>query len=88
MQEVIAAARDNQAAERKDKVLNKIRAIRAGKLNDPHFGSRMQGEGIFADQIQQMFDVACRKAGLKDEPRKLTTDHFRRPGGMQMDLGI
>ena len=74
--------------ERKDKVLNKIRAIRGGKLNDPNFGSRMQGEGIFADQIQQMFDVACRKAGLKDEARKLTTEHFRRPGGMQMDLGL
>jgi DNA repair photolyase len=74
--------------ERKDKVLNKIRAIRGGKLNDPNFGSRMQGEGIFAEQIQQMFEVACRKAGLKDEPRKLTTEHFRRPGGMQMDLGL
>ncbi len=74
--------------ERKDKVLNKIRAIRGGKLNDPNFGTRMQGEGIFAEQIQQMFDVACRKAGLKDEPRKLTTEHFRRPGGMQMDLRL
>jgi len=73
---------------KKDKVLNKIRAIRGGKLNDPDFGSRMRGEGIFAEQINQMFHVACRKAGLKDEPRKLTTDHFRRPGGIQMELGI
>ena len=74
--------------EKKDKVLNKIRAIRGGKLNDPNFGSRMRGEGIFAEQINQMFHVACRKAGLKDEPRRLTTEHFRRPGGLQMELGI
>ena len=74
--------------EKKDKVLNKIRAMRGGKLNDPNFGSRMQGEGIFAEQINQMFHVACKKAGLMDEPRKLTTEHFRRPGGMQMVLGI
>ncbi|HEX7858848.1 MAG TPA: PA0069 family radical SAM protein [Verrucomicrobiae bacterium] len=74
--------------EKKDKVLNKIRAIRGGKLNDPNFGSRMQGQGIFAEQIHHMFEVACRKAGLKDEPRKLTTENFRRPGGMQMDLTL
>ena len=77
-----------RALKKKDKVLNKIRATRGGKLNDPNFGSRMQGQGIFAEQIHQMFEVACRKAGLKDEPRKLTTEHFRRPGGMQMDLEL
>jgi DNA repair photolyase len=49
---------------KKDKVLNRIRAMRGGKLNDPRFGHRMRGEGIFADQILQMFHVALRKAGL------------------------
>ena len=34
--------------DRKEKVLNRIRAIRGGKLNDPNFKSRMKGEGIFA----------------------------------------
>jgi hypothetical protein len=38
----------------KDKVLNGIRAIRGGKLNDPRFGTRMRGKGIFADQISQI----------------------------------
>jgi DNA repair photolyase len=74
--------------DRKDKVLNKVRAIREGKLNDPNFGSRMQGSGIFADQIGQMFAVACRKAGLPEERTALSTEHFRRPGGLQMELGI
>src|SRR5438876_476982 len=44
--------------DRKEKVLNRIRAIRGGKLNDPKFGSRMEGEGIYAKQIAKMFDVA------------------------------
>jgi hypothetical protein len=47
---------------KQDKVLNRIRAIRGGKLNDPRFGARMRGEGIFAGQISQMFHVARRKA--------------------------
>src|SRR5207247_803024 len=42
-------------AERKEKVLNRIRALRGGKLNDPKFGSRMEGQGIFAEQIAKMF---------------------------------
>lgn len=72
--------------DRKEKVLNRIRSIREGKLNDPNFGSRMRGDGIFAEQIERMFDVACRKAGLPSDHLKLSTAHFRRPGGTQGEL--
>jgi DNA repair photolyase len=72
--------------DRKEKVLNRIRSIRDGKLNDAHFGSRMRGAGIFAEQIERMFDVACRKAGLPDEQLKLSTARFRRSGGVQEEL--
>jgi DNA repair photolyase len=65
---------------KKDKVLNRIRAIRGGKLNDPRFGSRMHGEGIFADQISQMFHVARRKVGMSEDGPELSTAAFRRPG--------
>jgi DNA repair photolyase len=75
--------------ERKDKVLNRIRAIRGGKLNDSSFGSRMRGDGIFAEQLNQMFHVACRKAGLPTEERPLlTADNFRRPSGPQLQFGF
>ncbi len=74
--------------ERKDKVLGRIRAIRGGKLNDSEFGSRMRGEGIFAEQLNQMFHVACRKAGLPEERPVLTAGNFRRPGGVQLSLGL
>jgi DNA repair photolyase len=72
--------------DRKEKVLNRIRAMRAGKLYDAQWGSRMRGEGIFAEQIAQMFDVAKRKAGFTDERRELSTANFRRPGGTQLSL--
>ncbi len=72
--------------DRKDKVLNRIRSMRGGKLYDAQWGKRMRGEGIFAEQIAAMFDVARRKAGFKDEPRGLSTAAFRRPGGTQLSL--
>lgn len=72
--------------DRKDKVLNRIRAMRGGKLYDAQWGKRMRGEGIFAEQIEMMFDIARRKAGFKDEPRGLSITSFRRPGGTQLSL--
>ncbi|HUC84617.1 MAG TPA: PA0069 family radical SAM protein, partial [Candidatus Acidoferrales bacterium] len=74
--------------EKKEKVLNRIRAIRGGKLNDPRFGSRMRGEGIFAEQIAQMFQIARRRVGIPDEGPELSVAHFRRPGGNQLELSI
>ena len=73
---------------RKDNVLNRIRAMRGGKLNDPNFGSRMRGEGIFADQISQMFHIACRRAGLKEDRAAISAAHFRRPSGPQLELQL
>lgn len=74
--------------DRKDKVLNRIRSLRGGKLNDSNFGSRMKGEGVFAEQISTMFKLAVRKAGLDKPFPPLSTEHFRRvPGaGGQLDL--
>jgi DNA repair photolyase len=72
--------------EKKEKVLNRIRALREGKLNDPQFGSRMRGEGIFADQIEALFDVACRKAGIAGKSPNLSTASFRPSTGKQLSL--
>ena len=67
--------------ERKEKVLNRIRSMRGGKLNDPHFGSRMRGEGIFAEQIAQLCSISCRRAGIGEKRSyKLSMAAFRRAG--------
>jgi DNA repair photolyase len=71
---------------RKDKILKRIRAMRGGKLNDPNFGSRMRGEGIFAEQIAALFALACRKAGLAGGGPPLSTAAFRVPSEAQLSL--
>ncbi len=66
--------------DRKDKVLNRVRDLRGGRLYDARFGSRMRGEGLFADQIRTTFETFKRRYGL-DQPRpELSTAAFRRPG--------
>ena len=71
---------------RKDKVLSGIRAVRDGDLNNAEFGTRMRGSGPRADQIEKLFEVGCRKAGLNRTELQLSTAAFRRPGGVQMEL--
>ena len=63
-----------------------IRAVREGELNNTEFGTRMRGSGQRADQIEKLFEVGCRKAGLNRTELHLSTAAFRRPGGVQMDL--
>jgi DNA repair photolyase len=75
--------------DRAEKVLNRIRSMRDGKLYDATWGDRMRGHGIFAEQMEQMFNVACKHAGLDSADRpKLSTEHFRVPNsaGPQMEL--
>jgi DNA repair photolyase len=72
--------------DRKEKVLNRLRAMHGGKLYDSQWGKRMGGEGIFAEQIAQMFDVARRKAGIPNDDAELSTASFRRADGAQLSL--
>ena len=84
---LFAAWLERYYPERKDKVLGRIRSMRGGELNDPQFGSRMKGEGIFARHIAQLFAISCRRAGMGDGRfPKLSTTAFRRDGGAQPDL--
>jgi DNA repair photolyase len=71
---------------KKEKVLNRVRAMRGGQLNESRFGKRMRGEGIFAEQIASLFKLACRQAGLANAAPALSTDAFRRPPGPQLTL--
>ena len=66
--------------DRKDKVLGRIRDLRGGRISDPRFGSRMRGEGIWADLIKDTFSLAKRRAGIAEKSWDLSTKHFRRPG--------
>jgi DNA repair photolyase len=76
----------NHFPDRKEKVLNRIRSLRDGKLNDANFGSRMEGQGIFAEQIARTFTVACGKAGMAERGPSLSAESFRRPETNQLRL--
>lgn len=72
--------------DRMDKVLNRIRSIRECELNSKDFHDRMKGKGIYAQQVRDMFQIAKRKAGMDDKMTELSTEHFKRPGGTQLNL--
>ena len=65
--------------DRKEKVLNQIRSLRGGRLNDPRFSSRMRGEGIFAEHLAKLFALTCKRLGLNRRRYARETAHFRRP---------
>ncbi len=77
---------EDHRPERKRKVLSHIRETRGGKLSDPRFGSRMRGEGLYAEQIRELVELARRRAGLPQRGPELSTAAFRRPGGTQLAL--
>jgi DNA repair photolyase len=79
---------DTHFPGRKDAVLNRLRSLRGGRLYDAQWGKRHSGEGIFAEQMARMFEVARRKAGIGDEFAPLSTASFRRPEGAQMSLSL
>lgn len=72
--------------DRKSKVMNRIRSIRGGDLNQTDFGERMRGEGIFADQIKRLFRLGCKQAEISNQSPPLSTAHFRRNAFGQMGL--
>jgi len=65
-------------------VMARIRDVRGGRENDPDFGSRMRGEGEFAELLRRRFEVACRRLGLNGAGRAgLDCSKFRPPGPKQ-----
>lgn len=70
--------------DRREKVLSRVRSVRDGRLNDTQWGRRMRGQGIFAEQIEQLFTVTCAKLGLNRGHHELSAEHFRRPGAQQL----
>lgn len=68
-------------------VMSRVREMREGRENDPNFGSRMVGTGIFAELLAQRFRKAVARFGLDKPWPELDCSLFRKPsGGGQIDL--
>ncbi|MBI5864314.1 MAG: radical SAM protein, partial [Planctomycetes bacterium] len=48
------------------RVVDPVRSIHGGKLNDPRFGCRMSGEGPYWESIRQLFYKTASRLGLSD----------------------
>ncbi len=60
-------------------VMSLVHDARGGRDNDPRFGSRMRGEGAYAELIGRRFRLAAQRLGLDRQRYKLDTTQFRRP---------
>jgi DNA repair photolyase len=80
VKEVFTQWLDAHEPTKKARILDRMRTLSGGKLYSADWGKRMTGDGIFAEQMGAMFDVAARRAGLNQEHFALTTEHFRKPG--------
>ena len=65
--------------DRKERVLNRVREMRGGRLYDSNYSTRGRGKGTYARHIDRLFQVACKKAGLDRGSPPMSTDEFRRP---------
>jgi DNA repair photolyase len=66
--------------ERAARVLARVREMRGGRDYDARFGTRMSGEGVWAELLRQRFVKACARLGLNRERAELDLTRFRRPG--------
>ena len=62
--------------DRANKIVNKIKEMREGKLNSYEFGTRFSGKGKQAESIHSLFKLSCKKYGLNQNKIELRTDLF------------
>ncbi|MEH0165086.1 PA0069 family radical SAM protein [Roseateles microcysteis] len=62
------------------RVMARLREMRGGKDNDPNFGTRMTGEGIWAQLLRQRLNKASARLGLMRERSPLDLSQFKPPG--------
>lgn len=62
-------------------VMSRVQASRGGREYDSTFGTRMRGEGEFAQLLGRRFRLACKRLGYADEMRyaRPDTTQFRPP---------
>ena len=65
--------------ERAARVMARLREMRGGRDNDPRFGSRMSGEGVWAQLLAQRLRKACSRYRLDQERSELDMTQFIRP---------
>ena len=66
--------------QKKEKILNQIRSLHGGKLNESRFGFRMKGEGPLATSIHHLFKMVKSHYFHKNDTIRLDVNRFRKYG--------
>ncbi len=71
---------------RYDRVLNQVSELHGGQIQDKRFGTRMKGEGVFAQNIAQTFKIGQQKYFPNPIKTSLATHHFTGKNPNQLKL--
>ncbi len=66
--------------DKAERIMARVRDMRGGKDNDSRFGSRMRGQGVWAELLRQRFVKAADRLGLSRQRLDLDLSRFRPPG--------
>lgn len=72
--------------DKAEKVLKQIADCHGGKLSDSRFGTRMHGEGKFAETISKLFKMSKQKYMPNRSSRPYNLTHFCTKAGKQLGL--
>ena len=73
----------------KEHILHRLKEMHGGALYRSNFGSRMRGEGVYAEMIEKRFLLACKKFALTQKFHQLDDTKFRGAEGsskMQFEM--
>jgi DNA repair photolyase len=70
---------DQHFPDRAARVMARIREMRGGRDNDPSFGSRMVGQGVWGALLSQRFHKTTKRLGFVEKRAPLDHSMFRRP---------
>ena len=70
---------DSTVPDRAARVMGRVRELHGGRDYDPDFGTRMRGQGLWADLIHRRADLARKRLGLGEGLPALRTDLFAPP---------
>ncbi len=69
--------------EKAERIMARVREMRAGRDNDATFGRRMTGVGVWADLLRQRFEKTAARLGLNRARVDLDLSRFRRPNASE-----
>lgn len=79
VKEVFGRWLDEHFPDRKDKILGRIEDAQGSTMSHREFGRRLRGEGVWAEQVEALFRVGVKRAGIPQKRAELSAASFRRP---------